>query len=91
VQLKRKTGIAIGWIAPLALIATEFAYPLIFQSYTANSQAWVPLLIQVVDLGGVLGLSGVIALVNGAAAEIVLAKMQRRKLHVALPLAQPAR
>ena len=67
--LRRKTGMAFGWCVPIALIATEFIYPLIFQSYTANSQAWVPLLIQVVDLGGVLLLSGVIALVNGAAAE----------------------
>jgi len=86
-KLRRKTGIAIGWAAPIALVAAEFAYPLIFQSYTANSQAWVPLLIQIVDLGGVLLLSGVIALVNGAVAEGVLAKMRERKLHPALPIA----
>ena len=89
-KLRRKTGIAIGWIAPIALIATEFAYPLIFQSYTANSQAWIPLLIQIVDLGGVLLLSGVIALVNGAVAEGVLARVRQRKLHPALPIAAVA-
>ncbi len=86
-KLRRKTGIALGWIVPLALMATEFAYPLIFQSYTANSQAWVPLLIQTVDLGGVLLLSGMIALVNGAVAEIVLAKLQSRSRPVWLPIA----
>jgi apolipoprotein N-acyltransferase len=86
-KLRRKTGIAIGWIAPIALIATEFAYPLIFQSYTANSQAWVPALIQIVDLGGVLLLSGVIALVNGAVAEFAIARMQQRKPQLALPIA----
>ena len=86
-KLKRRTDIAIGWIAPVALIAVEFAYPLIFQSYTANSQAWMPVLIQIVDLGGVLLLSGVIALVNGAVAEIVLAQLQGRAIRRALPLA----
>jgi len=84
--LKRKTGIALGWIAPVALIATEFSYPLIFQTYIANSQAWVPQLVQIVDLGGMLLLSGVIALVNGAVAEAVLAKMQHRVMQRALPV-----
>ncbi|MBI5546166.1 MAG: apolipoprotein N-acyltransferase [Deltaproteobacteria bacterium] len=86
-KLNRRTGIAIGWTAPVALVATEFAFPLLFPSYTANSQAWVPLLIQVVDLGGVLLLSGFIALVSGAVAEVILARLHRRPLPRALPLA----
>lgn len=86
-RIRRNTGVAIAWVAPVALMATEFAYPLIFQSYTANSQAWVPLLIQIADLGGVLLLSGVIALVNGAVAEVVLAKMAGRTVRKALPIA----
>ncbi len=84
-QLKRTTGLALGWIAPVALIATEFAYPLIFQSYTANSQAWMPVLIQIVDLGGVLLLSGVIALVNGAVAEYAISVIRRQRIRIALP------
>jgi apolipoprotein N-acyltransferase len=79
-KLRRATKWPIGWIAPLTLIATEFAYPLLFQSYTANSQAFQPILIQIVDIGGVLLLSGLIALVNGAAAELVIARMNGQPL-----------
>ena len=72
--LHRRGGLAIGWCAPIALVVAEFVYPLmLFPSYTANSQAWQPLLIQISDLGGVLSLSAVIALVNGAVAQVVLA------------------
>ncbi len=83
-RLNRRTGLPLGWCAPVALVATEFAFPLIFPSYTANSQAWVPLLIQVVDLGGVLLLSGFIALVGGALAEVVLSRRHGRPLPRAL-------
>lgn len=83
--LSRRSGLSIGWCAPIALIAAEFIYPLIFPSYTANSQAWNPLLIQIVDLGGVLLLSGVIALVNGAIADAVLAMRNRQSLPRLLP------
>jgi len=79
-KLHRRSGLSIGWCAPIALVATEFVYPLLFQSYTANSQAWIPVLTQIADLGGVLGLSAVIALVNGAVAQLILARMRRQAL-----------
>jgi hypothetical protein len=78
-KLSRRTGIPMGFTLPVALMAVEFAYPLLFPSYTANSQAWVPLLIQVAELGGPLLLSGVIALVGGALGEIALAKLKGRR------------
>ncbi len=86
-KLHRRSGLAIGWCAPLALIATEFVYPLLFQSYTANSQAWVPVLTQIADLGGVLALSGVIALVNGAVAQLILARIRQRAVPRTLAVA----
>jgi apolipoprotein N-acyltransferase len=77
-KLKQRFGWAIGWCAPIALIAAEFVYPqILFTSYTANSQAWIPALIQISDLGGVLALSGVIALVNGAIAQLILTRRQQ--------------
>jgi apolipoprotein N-acyltransferase len=86
-KLKQRFGMALGWAAPIALVVAEFVYPQIFHSYTANSQAWQPLLIQIVDLGGVLLLSAVIALVNGAVAQLVLARMHKQALPRALPSA----
>jgi len=77
-KLTERTRIPIGWTYVVGLVATEFIVPMLFPSYTANSQAWVPLLIQVVELGGTLLLSGIIALVGGALGEVILARITRR-------------
>jgi apolipoprotein N-acyltransferase len=86
-KLKQSVSLAVGWSAPVALVVAEFVYPQIFHSYTANSQAWQPLLIQIVDVGGVLLLSAVIALVNGAVAQLVLARLRGGSFPIALPIA----
>ncbi len=85
--LQRRTRLPLGLVAPVAYVALEFAFPLIFPSYLANSQAWVPLLTQVADLGGVLLLSGLMALVNAALAEVIAARLERRPLPRAFALA----
>lgn len=51
---------------PVALAATELAYPLLFQSYTGVALMPVLPLVQIADLGGPLLLSALQALVNGA-------------------------
>jgi len=70
----RRTWSATRWplaaMLPLCLIATEFVYPLLFQSYTGI--ALIPLvpLVQVADVGGVLLLSALQGAVNGAIADV---------------------
>ncbi|MGI5864526.1 MAG: apolipoprotein N-acyltransferase [Myxococcales bacterium] len=86
-KLQRRTGISLGWTAPVAFVATEFAFPLLFPSYLANSQAWVPQLTQVADIGGVLLLSGIMALFSSALAEVIAARLEKRPLPRALPIA----
>ena len=61
-----RTGWRMAALLPLALAATEFAYPLLFQSYTGVALMPVLPLVQVADLGGPLLLSAFQALVNGA-------------------------
>lgn len=78
--LCQRRGMSWSWSVPLALVVAEFVFPMLFPSYTANSQAWIPYLTQVVDIGGVLFLSGIIALVNGVLAELILAKMEGRAI-----------
>jgi apolipoprotein N-acyltransferase len=85
--LHRRAGWSLGAAAPVSLMAAELVYPLIFQSYTANSQAWMPRLTGVLDLGGPLLLSGLLALFSGAAAELVSAVLDKRPLPRALPAA----
>lgn len=83
--LHRRTGVSLGWIAPVALLAVELVYPLLFPSYLANALAPVPLLVQTADLGGVLAVSGLIALVNGAVYGGIAARREGRRLRPALP------
>jgi apolipoprotein N-acyltransferase len=86
-KLSKRTGISLGWTAPVALMAAELAFPLLFPSYLANSQAWVPYMTQVVDIGGVLMLSGIMALFSSALAEVIAALLEKRRLPRALPIA----
>src|SRR3954470_13066199 len=66
VWVGRRTRWPAAALLPLALVAVEFAYPLLFQSYTGVSLMPVLPLVQIADLGGVLLLSALQALVNGA-------------------------
>jgi len=74
--LFRKAWVTTGWpltvLLPLCLVATEFVYPLLFQSYTGVALMPAIQLVQVADLGGVLLLSALQALVNGAIADALL-------------------
>jgi apolipoprotein N-acyltransferase len=71
-----------GWrmaaLLPIALVAVEFAYPLLFQSYTGV--AMMPLLpmVQIADLGGPLLLSALQAIVNGALFDSLFAWREKR-------------
>ena len=64
------------WMVTLAvgLTAMDFTYPLIFPSYIANTQfAYYPLR-QLADLFGVLGLTALIGMVNGALVDFLAAR-----------------
>jgi apolipoprotein N-acyltransferase len=83
--LAKRTGASFGWTAPVALVAVELVYPLLFPSYLANALAPVPLLAQIADLGGVLLVSGLIALVNGGVYAGAVALLEKRRPGLALP------
>ena len=85
-RIARSNRLSMGWIAPVALVAAEFAIPLFFQSYLANSLAYVPHLIQVADLGGVLLVSFIMAAVSGALFEVIAARIERRRFPWAIAL-----
>src|SRR5215469_8876465 len=72
-----RTGWPLALILPVALAATEFAYPLLFQSYTGVALMPLRPIIQIADLGGPLLLTALQAMVNGAAADILLWRARR--------------
>src|SRR6267143_6306836 len=65
----RRAWTATRWplaaLLPLCLVATEFVYPLLFQSYTGVALLPAIQLVQIADVGGVLLLSAVQGVVNG--------------------------
>ncbi len=67
-----RTDWPIAALMPIALCATEFAYPLLFQSYTGVAMMPLRPIIQVADLGGPLLLTTVQAMANGAVADGLL-------------------
>jgi len=53
-------------VAPIALVCFELLVPFIFPWYLAITQAWHPLVIQIADLAGPVGVSAVLAFTAGA-------------------------
>src|SRR3954464_2509695 len=84
----RRTWTATGWpltaLLPLCLVATEFVYPLLFQSYTGVALMPAIQLVQIADLGGVLLLSALQGLVNRAFAHALLRATSLRRALVSL-------
>ncbi|MEE2903393.1 MAG: apolipoprotein N-acyltransferase [Myxococcota bacterium] len=68
------------WALPVAFVGLEKFYPLLFPSFIGNSIYEYESLIQSVDVFGMLGLTMLISLVNGAFFEIINAKMNGRAL-----------
>jgi len=86
-----RSGWSLAALVPLALCATELAYPLLFQSYTGVSLMPALPLIQMADLGGVLLLSALQAVVNGALAELLFFFAARKAAPGVIPSATAPR
>jgi apolipoprotein N-acyltransferase len=67
-------------LAPLAMVTFELLVPFIFPWYLAVVQAWVPPVIQIAELTGPLGVTAVIAAVNGGLYDAMTAAGRRRRL-----------
>jgi apolipoprotein N-acyltransferase len=76
----RERGVAPAAVTVAATVALESTFPMIFPSYLGNALHAVPVAIQIADIGGPVLVSAYLALVNGAVAELVLAKMGARKM-----------
>jgi apolipoprotein N-acyltransferase len=58
--------VPLAVLAPLVMVTIELTMPQIFPFYLAISQAWVPVLIQVADLTGPMGVTALVVAWNGA-------------------------
>ncbi len=76
-QLHARWNVPVRWAAPVLLVLVEWAYPLLFPSYLSNSQYRVLHLIQILDLVGPLGISGILALSSAALYEAIAFRRRR--------------
>jgi apolipoprotein N-acyltransferase len=65
-RFAQRTKLPLVLLAPLLMVAIELGMPQIFPYYLAISQAFVPLVIQLADLTGPLGVTALMLALNGA-------------------------
>lgn len=77
------------WIGyPVLFTAIEYMVPFLFPWYFANGQQRFTAITQIVDVTGVAGLTFLLVFVNAAIAEVVRARLDKRRFpFVAVPLA----
>ena len=65
-RFERRTKLPLVVLAPLLMVAIEIGMPQMFPYYLAISQAFVPIVIQIADLTGPLGVTALMVALNGA-------------------------
>lgn len=78
--LHQRRGLALGFGLPLALVAAELVYPQLFKHFIGSSFYPVLPLIQIVEWGGVLALTFLVGLANGAIYEAIQRKGVKARL-----------
>ena len=64
--IRRRRRVPMALLTPLAMVASEFVVPQLFPCGQWITQAWHPLVIQVSELTGPLGVTALLMVVNGA-------------------------
>lgn len=64
--IRRRQAVPMAVLAPLVMVGCEFLVPQVFTCGQWISQAWHPLVIQIAELTGPLGVTAILMLVNGA-------------------------
>jgi len=73
-----RTRLPFALLAPLVMVTIELVMPQIFPYYLAISQAFDPWMIQIADITGPLGVTGLMMAANGLIADQALAKAEGR-------------
>ncbi|HIA04105.1 MAG TPA: hypothetical protein EYN66_19775, partial [Myxococcales bacterium] len=80
-QARKHFSLPPVWTLPVAFVAAEKFYPLLFPSYIGNSLYQLTFITQFVDITGMLGLTALICLVNGAIYEGIESRLEKRPIH----------
>lgn len=80
--IRRYRRVPMAVLAPLAMVVGEFLVPQIFPCGQWISQAWHPLVIQITELTGPLGVTALLMLVNGALYDVIARESHARAVAV---------
>jgi len=69
--IRRRTSYSMTLLAPVTMVTSELLVPLLFPSHLAIMQAWHPLVIQIADLTGPMGVTALLLMVNGAVYDLL--------------------
>src|SRR5580704_14560817 len=64
--VRRRLRVPMTWLAPITLVSSELLVPQLFPCGQWITQAWQPLIIQIAELTGPLGVTALLMLINGA-------------------------
>jgi len=80
--VRHRTDVSMAVVAPLAIVAAELIFPMVFPYSLAITQAWHPLLLQIADVTGPAGVSALLLLVNGAIYDLVIGRRGAKRCAV---------
>ena len=69
--IRRRRPVPMALLAPLAMAICEFVVPQLFPCGQWITQAWHPLVIQITELTGPIGVTALLMLVNGALYDVL--------------------
>jgi len=78
IRMRRRVPMSL--LAPLCMVSCELAVPQLFPCGQWISQAWQPLVIQIAELTGPLGVTALLMLVNGALYDLAVDGRAARNL-----------
>jgi apolipoprotein N-acyltransferase len=70
--IRKRSRVPLTLLAPIAMVSCELLVPQLFPAGQWISQAWNPLVIQVSELTGPLGVTALLMMVNGALYDLTL-------------------
>jgi apolipoprotein N-acyltransferase len=76
--IRRKRRIPMTLLAPVGLVSCELLVPQLFPCGQWISQAWHPLIIQIAELTGPLGVTALLMMVNGALYDLAVDRRAAR-------------
>ncbi len=76
--IRRRRRLPMTLLAPLVMVGCELVVPQLFPCGQYISQAWHPLIIQIAELTGPLGVTALLMLVNGALYDLIVDRRAAR-------------